>query len=232
MGDFVGETGMTCEEFATAGLDLGASGEDGLLQRTAREHVRECPHCATLHENWLSLREDLHALGVDSADAQAPSRVEMRLRQEFRTKHKTVKTRRFALIAGWSLAAATALFCVITFVNWRLHKGEPVARTGTAVTHTPVKGNTVSSSENVFAAPDLGEVLVASNGSGEFTLLPGSMPPAPEDTTVVRVEMQRAALGSLGLTVNEERAGDLIQVDLLIGDDGLPQAVRLPETTN
>jgi hypothetical protein len=66
----------------------------------------------------------------------------------------------------------------------------------------------------------------------DFTLLPGSVPSATEDATVVRVEMQRAALGALGLPVNEERAGDWIQVDLLIGDDGLPQAVRLPQTTN
>jgi hypothetical protein len=42
--------------------------------------------------------------------------------------------------------------------------------------------------------------------------------------------MQRAALQALGLTVNEEQAGDWIQVDLLVGDDGLPQAVRLPQT--
>ena len=43
--------------------------------------------------------------------------------------------------------------------------------------------------------------------------------------------MQRGALGALGFTVNEEQASDLIQVDLLVGDDGLPQAVRLPEST-
>jgi hypothetical protein len=53
-----------------------------------------------------------------------------------------------------------------------------------------------------------------------------------ENATVVHVEMQRAALGAFGLTVNEEHASDLIQVDLLVGDDGLPQAVRLPQTSN
>jgi len=45
----------------------------------------------------------------------------------------------------------------------------------------------------------------------------------------VRVRMQRGALGALGLPVNEERAGEWIQVDLLVGNDGLPQAVRLPQ---
>ena len=48
----------------------------------------------------------------------------------------------------------------------------------------------------------------------------------------VHVQMQRSALGALGFTVNEEHAGDWIQVDLLVGDDGQPQAVRLPQSEN
>jgi hypothetical protein len=39
--------------------------------------------------------------------------------------------------------------------------------------------------------------------------------------------MQRGALGALGLPVNEDLANDWIQVDLLVGDDGSPRAVRL-----
>jgi hypothetical protein len=50
------------------------------------------------------------------------------------------------------------------------------------------------------------------------------------DGSVVRVRMQRGALGDLGLPVNEERANEWIQVDLLVGQDGQPQAVRLPES--
>ena len=48
------------------------------------------------------------------------------------------------------------------------------------------------------------------------------------DGSVVRVRMQRGALGDLGLPVNEERANEWIQVDLFVGQDGQPQAVRLP----
>jgi hypothetical protein len=46
----------------------------------------------------------------------------------------------------------------------------------------------------------------------------------------VRVRMQRGALGELGLPVNEERANEWIQVDLFVGQDGQPQAVRLPQS--
>jgi hypothetical protein len=41
------------------------------------------------------------------------------------------------------------------------------------------------------------------------------------------VRMQRGALSALGFPVNEDRAGEWIQVDLLVGNDGLPQGVRL-----
>jgi hypothetical protein len=49
------------------------------------------------------------------------------------------------------------------------------------------------------------------------------------DAAILRVRMQRGTLGALGFPVNEERVGEWIQVDLLVGDDGLPQAVRLPQ---
>jgi hypothetical protein len=212
---------MTCEEFATAGLDLGSAEVDDVLQKVAREHLRECSHCAALHENWLALRDDLRGLATETASVQAPARVEMRLRQEFQTKHKTVKRQRSAVILGCSLAAAAALVFAVTGTNWYLQNGANVAKVGSSA------GGTSASPQS--AGAQSGETLVASNDSGDFTLLPDSMPPAPEDATVVHVQMQRAALGALGLTVNEEHAGDWIQVDLLVGDDGLPQAVRLPQ---
>jgi len=68
---------------------------------------------------------------------------------------------------------------------------------------------------------------VADNEMNDFTLLPGALPADTDDAAIVRVRMQRSTLGALGLPVNEERAGEWIQVDLLLGNDGLPQAVRL-----
>jgi hypothetical protein len=225
---------MTCEEFATAGLDLGSAGMDSAVQKAAREHLRGCSHCAVLHENWLALREDLRVLGAETGDLGAPPCVEMRLRQEIRTRHKTFRSQRAAAILGWGLAAAAAVFFVMEWTNWRLQRGENLAaRQPKTVETAAAQANSGGPSHAASVVEsDLGEVLVASNDSGDFTLLPYSMPPAPEDATVVRVQMQRAALGALGLTVNEEHAGDLIQVDLLVGDDGLPQAVRLPESSH
>lgn len=232
--EFGEEARMTCEEFATAGLDLTVGGQDSPLQRDAREHLRNCPHCAALQENWQALRDELHELGAGSCLAETPPRVELRLRQEFRTIHKTMRTRHIAIVASWSLAAAAVLLVAVAWLNWHQNRAGVIARfvgnTGQPVTQRP---NT-SQPPRIIApgGPELGEVLLAANGTEDFTLLPDSIPPSLEDSTVVRVQMQRGALGALGLTVNEERAADWIQVDLLVGDDGLPQAVRLPQTAN
>lgn len=217
---------MTCEEFELAGLDLETIQEDDPVHSAAREHLRSCPRCAALHESWQTLRADLHAVGAETQEAEAPARVEMRLRQEFRTRHKTMKARRAAVYAGWTLAAAAVVLAAVSWINWRHENGK-----GT----TESAGNSaqgVNTNRTTPAGPELGETIVASNEAGEFTLLPGSLPGMPGDATVVRVQMQRGALGALGLTVNEERAADLIQVDLLVGDDGQPQALRLAQTTN
>jgi len=222
---------MTCEEFELAGLDLGTLRKDDPVQIAAREHLRVCPHCAALHENWQRLQADLHALGGETREAGAPARVEMRLRQEYRTQHKTVKAQRVAVFAGWSLAAAAVIVAAVSWVNWQRENGHGIVqRAAVDMQKAAPGGNNANGTKP--AGPELGETLVASNDTGEFTLLPGSLPGTLEDATVVRVQMQRGALDALGLTVNEERASDLIQVDLLVGDDGQPQALRLAQNTN
>ncbi len=227
--DFAGEAGMTCEEFATAGLDLGSPSEDSAVQRAAREHMQVCPSCAALHENWQTLRTDLHLLGRETSEAQARARVEMRLLQEFRTRNKTLKVRRASVIAAWSLAAAAVLVIAVSWATWHRDRNRQEANNKSAPSVTaPVTTN----QRPEWASVNGDDSLVALNSSRDFTLLPGSMPSPQEETTVVRVEMQRGSLDALGLTVNEERASDLIQVDLLVGNDGIPEAIRLPEGSN
>jgi predicted anti-sigma-YlaC factor YlaD len=215
---FAGDAGMTCEEFSMAGLDLDSPTTDSPLRQAAREHMRNCPHCAALQENWQELRADLRLLGHETSDAAAPSAIEMRLRQDFRTKHTTMKARHAAVAATWALAAAAVLVAVVSLAHWRQEKKQIAALQ--QATQTPQ--STTETDENV----------VASNDSNEFTFLPGSMPSPMDDATVVRVGMQRGALGALGLTVDEEHAADWIQVDVLVGDDGQPQAVRLSQNSN
>ena len=226
-----GRVPMTCEEFALACLEIRSSSEDGVLRRALLEHARQCPSCAALQTNLLELQDDLRYLSLETKNAEAPSRVRMRVMQEFRTKHRTVRARRIAWAGACGLAAASLLVAAISWTTWRHGRG----LSAWPGSHGPSQVATIGPSKiPAVQLPAEGLLIgdtLASSASGDFTLLPGSTPSPIEDATVVRVQMQRSALGALGFTVNEEHASDLIQVDLLIGDDGLPQAVRLPETT-
>jgi hypothetical protein len=232
---------MNCEEFEAIGLDAE---RDATLSEAAlaaaREHSSTCSRCAALQDSWQAAGLELRAFAEDTAMAQAPARVEMRLRQEFRTQHVTLRVRRTAVVVGWALAAAAVLAGAVSWRNWRRTPREEASKHEMSVPSAPEQ-NPANPSETLSAAAKAVETPaepkrisknappVAANDEdgGKFTLLPGSLPAETEDAAIVRVRMRRGALGALGLPVNEERAGEWIQVDLLVGNDGLPQAVRL-----
>jgi hypothetical protein len=225
---------MKCEEFEAIGLDAGRDGTLSELERAAaREHAGTCPRCAALQESWQTARVELQAFGEATSAASTPARVEMRLRQEFRTQHHTVKVRRAAVIAAWALATAAVLIGAVSWNTWRSGQhpavGNPGAQTNPgSFTATGGDGGAKQQAPNQNLGAN-SETLVADSELGDFTLLPGVLPSDTDDAAVLRVRMQRGALGALGLPVSEENASDWIQVDLLVGDDGLPEAVRLPQ---
>ena len=217
---------MKCEEFAAIGLERGGtriSELDAALRDTALEHAARCSGCAALYESWQEARTALQALREATRD-ETPRRVEMRLRNEFAMRHRRTKVRAVSIFASWALASAAVLFAGVSVWNWRVAQNQ---HPGVSV-ETSAKSNTQPS---VLPAPTPSETptLIADNETGDFTLLPGSLPQEVDDSEILRVRMQRGALGALGLPVNEERVSDWIQVDLLVGEDGLPKAVRLPE---
>jgi hypothetical protein len=177
----------------------------------------------------------------------APLRVEMRLRQEFHTRHRMVKIRATALMTAWALAGAAVLVGAVSWWNWHVTQ---TARTTQIASGSGAKANVGSGNAPVTPSTNGGAnssassatktaaengrdgtanvaTLVADNDAEDFTLLPGSLPQETGDAAVVRVRLQRGALSALGLPVNETRAAEWIQVDLFVGQDGQPQAVRL-----
>jgi hypothetical protein len=217
---------MKCEQFERIGLEssgLRMSELDVALQHAAAEHAAQCPSCAALQESWQEARTALQALRETTRDAETPRRVEMQLRHEFAMRHRGARVRSAAIFAAWAFATAAVLVAGVSWWNWRLAQAH----------HSDASaGNTVKT--NALAPPtaDTSDeaMLVADNEAGDFTLLPGSLPQDADDAAIVRVGMQRGALSALGLPVNEERVSDWIQVDLLVGQDGLPKAVRLPQS--
>jgi hypothetical protein len=237
---------MNCEQFETIGLDLDRESHNGVdpIERAAAiDHANSCARCAALQESWRDAQLELQALRDMTADAGAPLRVEMRLRQEFFARTRAQKVRRFALASAWVLASAALLLVGMSWWNWHISSENIVLQGATSAPKndanisastntgaTTAANTTASAIDNYPTEPANEATLVAANDAEDFTLLPGSMAQEIGDGSVVRVRMQRGALGDLGLPVNEERANEWIQVDLLVGQDGQPQAVRLPES--
>jgi hypothetical protein len=216
---------MNCEEFEAIGLGLqrpiaGPSESDAAVRAAALEHAQACPRCAALQEAWVRAQAELQLLRLVTQDAQAPPRVEMRVLQEFRHRHHTVKTKAAAVFAAWALAAIAVLAVAVSSWSWRAARN---SSTVTVKTGPPRNTPSASATEE--------PTLIADN-DGDFTLLPGSLPQETDDAAIVRVRLQRGALGALGLPVNQERAGEWLQVDFLVGEDGQPRAVRLPSETS
>src|SRR5256885_1565640 len=222
---------MKCEEFDAMGWELERGGTESVERAAALEHVNGCARCAALQESWEELRAGLGALRTATWNAEAPPRVEMRLRQEFRATHRSVKTRATFVFAGWAIAAAALLIVVASWWNSRMPQHPNAAQT---VVSSAPNSASVSKPTETDVAPKVADepILMADSDAGGFTLLPGSLPQETEAAAIVRVRMQRGALGALGLPVNEERAADWLQVDLLLGEDGQPRAVRLPNEVN
>ena len=234
---------MKCEEFEEFGLDAERDASLSEVQRVAaREHASTCSRCAALQDSWQAARVELHAFADATGAAETPARVEMRLRQEYRAQHGMVKTRRTFVIAAWALAAAAAIAMVVSWKSWHpANTGEIARHDVPAAVAGPVQKTDEKPAPQKAAAANPQTVklernarAVASRGAATspaaenaFALLPGILPQEAEQSEMVRVRMRRGSLGALGLPVNEERAGDWIQVDLLVGDDGQPRAVRL-----
>jgi hypothetical protein len=233
---------MNCEEFELIGLGLDrettSDANLSIDRRSATEHAHTCSRCAALQESWREAQAELLTLRQATQEVGAPLRVEMRLRQEFHTRHRTLKIRAAAVIGAWALAGAALLVGAVSWWNWHVMRTGGAAEASIASTAnsdvmpavTTAPGTNAGIADENSANDAAGNTtLVAENDAEDFTLLPGSMAQETGDTAVVRVRMQRGALGALGLPVNETRAGEWIQVDLFVGQDGQPQAVRLPQ---
>jgi hypothetical protein len=209
---------MNCEEFELRGLDLDRPDADPVEAEAAAKHADVCAKCAALLESWREVKGDLQLLRDATRIGGAPARVEMRLKQELRTRREVQVPRSGWAIAGWALAAAAV---VAASVGWvRRHETNRNLSAETKVAAQPA------------VAENSGETLLAADyDTGEFTQLPGSLPGASDDTSVLQVRLQRGALARFGLPVEQGQSSEWVDVDFLVGEDGQPQAVRLHQET-
>jgi hypothetical protein len=215
---------MNCEEFELRGLDLDRADADPQEAAAAAKHVEICGRCSAMLESWREVKCDLRLLRESTRLDSAPARVEMRLKQELRTRREARGPHRTAAIASWALAAAAV---VVASLGWmRIHHQ--------AEKSVVAERKTVNTADMLTTSPNENENdvrLAADFDTGEFTQLPGSLSSGTGEESTLQVRMQRGALERYGLPVDPERASELLDVDFLVGEDGQPLAVRLHQDT-
>jgi hypothetical protein len=182
-----------------------------------------------LHEE--ELRNALRALAHASPEI-APPAIEERLLKAFRERQKPRKliTRVAGTIAAGAVAAGLAAMFWIPpqppkpVAHMVVPAPPPLAVQAPKPVAVAPKLVAQRRSRPVrprVPAPAVPEVAT------KFYALPDADIFAPvEDATVVRVQLPRSAMRMVGLPVNEERAGERIRADVVLGQDGIARAVR------
>jgi hypothetical protein len=132
----------------------------------------------------------------------------------------SLQTRWFAAIG---LAAALLMGVVLyhfgayTTIRNAFHKSTPGIQQ-----HQPTQDVAVAGIDDSSSASAEAENVTA------FVDLPFADPWAPDgDEAVVRVDVPQSALAAYGLPVAEPNRDDQVTAEFIVGEDGVPRAVRL-----
>jgi anti-sigma factor RsiW len=227
---------MNCAEFSELVHDLARNTDlDEIKRQRALAHADACPRCDEELVMQRSLTAALRSLASSAAGADAPARVEEFLRREMRQQRAPVAMRaaranRPAIGAVAGLAAA-ALLAVVLFKPGILHRGEVASPTAAM----PAAGSLgqVSPQTSAQATPQMDNTDTATQDADtEYATAYVPLPSADgttfaEDQTIVRVSLPPSALASFGLPLSSDGRDSNVLADFVLGEDGMPRAVRL-----
>ncbi|HTD44720.1 MAG TPA: hypothetical protein VK687_11085 [Bryobacteraceae bacterium] len=169
--------------------------------------------------------EALRTLSEQDASKEASPEVETRLRFQFQSRRRRRAWRRAAVLAGTGTTAAAAA-AMIVFLIVASHKPPAPAPVHEVVT------------QSVVAQPEAAPVAVVKATRHVPKSVPRPqevvtdffplMDPAPpfERGQLLRVELPASAMQMVGLPVREDRLAEPVQADVLVGEEGLPRAIR------
>jgi hypothetical protein len=218
---------MNCSQFREILHDLDRPGTEGFAARDAAfAHAESCDRCTQLLTQSESLDFALRRLAEKEARQQVSPRIEELLLGEFsrRTAAPSRRRGRWQIVA---LGTAAALLLALGLaVHYRAARPTPAAvvEKGAASDDTENGANSGPALSSSMASEDGGDFESAT----AFVSLPyadDSM--EGEGGAIVRVVLSRPALASLGLPVADIGATDRIPADIIVSEDGAPQAIRL-----
>ena len=164
--------------------------------------------------------EALRALSERDRSKEASPEVEARLRVQFQSRGQKRAWRRTAV---WAAAAAAAMVVFFVVTNRKPPAPAPVrevVRQAVVVPPEAPPAAVVKTARRVRKSATRPQEVVT-----DFFPL---MDPAPpfERGQLLRVELPASAMQMVGLPVREDRLADSVQADVLVGEEGLPRAIR------
>ena len=194
---------MTCRECTREIVERARGG--AALSQAMSQHLAHCPSCAERWEAETELSRGMRQARMAAAPLHSAAESRRRLFAEFDARPRDT-LRRYGYL--WAAAAAMAA-CLMLAVR------RPELR-------APQAPAPAAETAQVFA-----EDLMADN---EFVPVPYAPPLAPgEYLEVVQAQLTPAALARMGFVIQAGGAAE-VTTDLMVGEDGLPRAVRVPES--
>lgn len=228
---------MNCSEFEAALDDLDRAGMPAMMLREAAlEHAEMCGRCAQRMNDTEALDFAFHQIAVQDGNLTAPPHLEAALLHEFRAQRVGQSRTK----GNWRMAALATAAAVLLVLGFSLrhlslngsgrnlfgHQGQPALNDNAQARNDGANSTSATTevAENVSTDPE--------DATGFVSLPYATDPGTLQDGTVVRVELTRAALASMGMPVADAGSLDRIPADIILSEDGAPQAIRLVSSTN
>jgi len=216
---------MNCSEWSFELVECAR--RDGNPGREFGAHLKNCLGCRERWDAERRLTAQLQLVRTKTAMMRSPEvRRELAMWDFARARNLySIQKRSAARSWAWALATAAGLVLAV-FIG---HEGGLRNRRHT----TPVRTNGNQSAQAVvyetsfgLSKDDLSKDASALT-SDDFIAVPYTPPLAPgEIVRVVQTNLSPDALASMGVNVDPLWGGD-VQTDLVVGEDGLPRAVRI-----
>jgi hypothetical protein len=219
---------IKCDEFREIVHDLlRDEALDPAVVEDAFVHTESCNACYTFFGEAELLHISLRSLAAHHASGQAPPRVQEALLAELARMNSPLPSSSHRWPnrwMGWAGGVAGLAAAAVLLIFMMVHRGATLPDIGSqqhASRAVPAyELNAVPDSEGELSADD-------ETAAGSFVPLSDSFDPSSlDDATVVRVVLSPSALESLGVPFNGSD-GDQMVADLVLANDGMPEAIRL-----
>ncbi len=246
---------MNCAEFSELAFDLARNeGLDDATRAKALAHADACPRCDEELVMARSLMDAMRTLAASTSADAAPARVEEALCREMQRRSAAGAIRprggtRWVIGAAVGIAAAALLSVALlrpgTF-RWggvtspnvsvpSANVSSPAAGTAAQIPPAATVPNNQDAAAQTAGNGGADDSANAQDSDTEYATAYVPLPSADgmnfaEDQTIVRVSLPPSALASFGLPISSDGHDSNVLADFVLGEDGMPQAVRLVQS--